>query len=98
MEKPAMYLGQGYAAAGRAVDSQQKFIPSSRRRASGAKAGRDQAIGIAQAGDRDGKPDCVSWPAADHAGAVEGIGADAVKGSGAAKQVHRQEIGAARLR
>ena len=101
MELPALDLGQGHAAVRGAVDSQEKFVPSRRRRAAGAEARRDQAVGIAQRSRIDGKPDRVVGPAGagavDHAAAIERINADAVKGGVIGKHVHRQVIGRVRL-
>src|SRR6266446_307274 len=98
MKQPALDLGQRHAATCWAVDGKEKFVFSRRWRGARPKGGSDQAIGIAQAADRDSKPDRVSGPAAEHAGAVKRISAHTVEGAAVAKQVHRQEIGAARLR
>ena len=57
MKKPALNLAQRHAASCGAVDGKEKFVFSRRWRRPGAKGGSDQAIGIAQACDRDGKPD-----------------------------------------
>src|SRR5207244_10333749 len=59
MEKPAFYLSQGDASSRGAVDREEKFVSSRGRRTGGAKGCGNQAIGIAQPGQRDSKPDRV---------------------------------------
>src|SRR6266700_3257231 len=93
MKEPGMHLGQGRGIAGRTVNSQDHFIPAGRRRIAGTKARSDEAIGSAHIGCAKSEADRVGRTASEHAGAVESISTDAVKGSGTRKQVHHQEIG-----
>ena len=88
-----MDLGQGHAASGRAVNGQHHFIPTCRRRKACASGRGDEAIGSAHIGCAKSEADRVGRTASEHAGAVERIGAHAVKGGVVGKQVHRQEIG-----
>ena len=59
MKEAAMDLRQGHTAGGRAVDGQDEFIPSRRRRIASAKPGGDEAVGRAHVSFAESKPDCV---------------------------------------
>jgi len=67
---PPVHLSQSHTAGGRAIDRDEKLIPASRRRRTGAKTSWNQTVGIAQAGRGDVKGDGVSGAAGEHAAVV----------------------------
>ena len=93
MELPALDLGQWHAAVRGAVNGQKEFVPSRRRRAAGAEARRDQAVGISQASGRNGKGDGVGGTTTEHRRAIERENAHPLKGGLTSKQVYGQKIG-----
>src|SRR5262245_52326258 len=70
MKQPAMNLSQGYAAASRAVDSQDESIPSRRRRIASAKGRGDEAVGSAHIGRAKSEADRVGRAGGEHASTV----------------------------
>ena len=94
MEKPAFYLGQGYAPSGWAVNGEEKFISSRMWWIARAKGRGHQAIGVAQSGERDIKMDSIRGPASKHGAAIERKDTYAFEGpkGGTEKQVDREEI------
>src|ERR1051326_3413859 len=102
MKEPGVDLGQGHAASGRTIDSQQHFIPAHRWRSTRAKGRRNKAVGIAHASERDGESygRGVRRPGpGKHRRAVKRKSTNALKRkSGAIEQVDRQVIGPTGLR
>src|SRR5215470_10495396 len=93
MKEPGMDLGQGGGIAGRAINSQDHFIPARRRWTARAKGRGDEAIGSAYIACGKTEADRVGRTASEHAGAVQSISTDASESSGTRKRVHHQEIG-----
>src|SRR2546430_8035967 len=93
VKEPGVDLCHGHAAAGRAVDGQHHFISTAGRRIARAKGRSKKAIGKAYIGRAKSETNRIRGITTQHAGTVERIGPDAVKGSEVAKQIHRQEIG-----
>jgi hypothetical protein len=93
MKLPGLDLSQCHAAVKGTINSQEKFVPSRRRRAAGAKTRGDQTISIAQSSGIDREPDRVGRTTVDHAGTVQRIDTHAIKREIVSKLVHREEIG-----
>src|SRR6266513_6432568 len=68
---PAVYLSQCHAAAGGAIDRDEKLISARRRRRTGAKTSWNQTVGIAQAGRGNVKGNGVSGAPSEHGCAIE---------------------------
>lgn len=92
MKLPSLNLGQRGVLAGRAINRQQKFISTRRRRAAGTKTGRDQTVGIAQACGKNGKGNRVGWAAINHRSAVERKDTDSDKCRRIRKHIDREIV------
>ncbi len=96
MEKSGVNLSQRSRVACRAVHTEHHSIPAPGRRTARAEGSGDETVGSAHISSAQGEADCVGWAAAEHAGAVQSIGAHPVERRGIAEQVHHQEIGVLR--
>ena len=80
MKEPGVDLGQSNAASSRAIDSQHHFVSARRWRSACTKSRRDKAVGIAHAGERDGKRNSVGRATNEHRSAIQRKSAHALKG------------------
>src|SRR6478672_7082015 len=92
MKESGVDLSLGIAGSNGAIDGKHHFV-SSRRRRIGALVSSEEAIGKANIRRAKGKAYGICWTTGEHAGAVKGISAHAIKGGVVGKQVHRQEVG-----
>ena len=99
MKQPSQYIHKRRGGAYTTSNSEEHFIPASRRRSASAKISRNQAIGEGgcQTGKRDGKGDGVGGTASEHRRAIQRESPDPVESGEIGKQVDREEIRAARL-
>ena len=94
VEFPAVYLSQGHAAGGGAIDGDEELIPARRRSGTRAKTSGNQTVRIPQPGGGDVKSYSVGSTASEHRGTIKRKNAHAFEGkSGAVKQVDREIIG-----
>src|SRR5215467_739277 len=78
------------------VNGEETFISSRGRRIAGAQGRGNQAVSIAQTGDRNSEPDRIGGPAIYHAFAIKRVHPDAVERGDVTKHVRCQEKGALR--